>query len=102
MSFSINKTVDLSKFGWEGCSIVLKSMTYGELKEFQTIDPNNPAIGDADRVVKFIASKFVSGKGKDDDGKIVDLKADDIGQLPLEIYLYLQDQLIGVTPDPNL
>ncbi len=102
MGFSLNKTVDLSKFGWEGCSIVLKSMTYGELKEFQTIDPKNPNIGDADRVVKFIASKFVSGTAKDDDGKTVALKAENIAELPLEIYLYLQDQLLGVTPDPNL
>lgn len=102
MGFSINKTIDLSPFGWEGCSIVVKSMTYGELKDFQTIDPTNPQIGDADRVVKFIQSKFVSGTALDDTGKKIDLKSSDIPKLPLEVYLHLQDQLVGVKTDPNL
>lgn len=99
--FSLNRNVDLSKFGWDGCSITLRSMTYAELKDFQVIDPSNPKAEDADRVVKFIQSKFVSGTAKDDQGETVQIKSEDIPNLPLEIYLHLQDRLIGAVPDPN-
>lgn len=101
MGFTINKTIDLSAFGWEGCSLIFESVSYGELAAFRDLQSVESAtIEDADRVVKFLETKFVSGTGMSD-GKKVELKASDLADLPLEIFVHIQEHLIDVRPDPN-
>lgn len=101
MGFTINKVIDLSKFGWDGCSVTFKSVSYEELTKFRDLQTSDPKMEDADRVVTFLESKFVSGQAKNETGKTVDLKATDIGQLPLEVFVHIEDQLIRTNPDPN-
>lgn len=97
MSFNIEKTVDLSEFGWADCYIKLKSVPYSELKDL--INKGKRSEEDA---FGFIKSKFVSGKAYDDDKKEnVDIVADDLEKLPTEIVMHCIDVLLGNKKDPN-
>lgn len=105
MSFSIQKAVDLSSFGWDDCVIKFKSIAYSEAKElrskFEGIDPTKADEAVERSAFDFIKSKFISGQALDDNGKKVDLTKDQIEDLPVEIVTRCINELIGGTPNPN-
>lgn len=99
----LEKTIDLSGFGWKDCSVTVQSITYGELKEFKKLsdeyDASDPVL--TDKVLEIVRSKFVSGSGIDDKGEKVEIKAGQIDELPIEILLHIETQLFGGSPDPK-
>ena len=103
MAFTINQVVDLSQFGWDGCTITLQSLSYKEAQDlsakYKGLDPNNDAA--QAEVFDFIGTKFVSGTAKDDKGEIVNLKVTDLPDLPIEVFMELVKALSGSSTSPN-
>ena len=103
MSFVLKQTVDLSPLGWDGCSIILKSLSYKEAQDlqlkFKDVDPTDPKA--QTETFDFLKTRFVSGTGFDENDKKVDLKVDDLQDLPLEVFMACVNKLTGTTPNPN-
>lgn len=104
MSFAIRKTIDLADFGWEGCSLVFKSLNYNELQvlqgKYSKIDPSK-ADEAAREILNLLASKFVSGTALDENDKKVEISADQLGELPFEIVEKISEALTRSAPDPK-
>lgn len=102
MAFQLKKTVDLSEFGWEGCSIELTQATWKEItewgKEFANPDPKDQKL--QEEVFKIVADHFVSGTGLDN-GKKVDITKDNLAELPVEIFMKCLISLRGTDIPPN-
>lgn len=86
--FKIIRTLGLEFLGqgWNECYLKLEGITWDELKEAQGHD--NVDIRDSEAVNKemdatlqFVVDHFIEGKVQDAEGKIVDLKKEDIGDL---------------------
>lgn len=102
MGFILKKEIALDKFGWAGCSLTMNSITYAELAKWQA------KLGDAQNDVKtameiidLLTDKFIAGTAIDDSGKKVELKKEDIENLPFDIVLEAAGQLAGGQQDPN-
>lgn len=101
--FVIKKTIDLAKFGWEGCSLIFQSLSYDELQELQktytNADPSDP--NTTEGVMGFLKSKFVAGTAKDEKDKTIEVAKDDLGKFPYEIIEEVVNVLTGANPDPK-
>lgn len=92
--FKVIKRLDLDFFGkeWEKCymeftPISVSESIDGKLMEFAEIDrKDTKAVQQALKdIIKVLKDHFLSGKGIDKKGEIVDIKKDDFGDLPAEI-----------------
>lgn len=101
--FSLKRTVDLSEFGWEGCSIVLSAATYSEIlewqKDFKDIDPKDEKA--QGKIFDLVKDKFISGTALDENDKKVEIDKGDLGDLPLDVMIKCITSLRGNIPDPN-
>jgi hypothetical protein len=91
--FKVVKKLSLDFFGkgWEGAYINFQALTVKDIKdkfpEFTKIDEKDEtaALRGIDTVLELLKEKFISGKGINDEGKLVDLKPGDLENLPAEI-----------------
>lgn len=105
MAFAIKKVVDLTEFGWEGCSLTFNSLSYEELLNlqgrFSNVDPSRTDKA-ADEVLGILGSKFVSGTALDEKDQKVDVSKEDLGKFPFEIIERVTETLTRSNPDPKL
>ena len=88
--FTIKKKLDLDQYG-KGSYIVFKLLTFKEIRGLaglnisaETTDPNE--VGKAlDKVTSILQSNFIEGKLPDDKGELVEVKKEDLGDLPVEL-----------------
>ncbi len=103
MSFTMEREIDLSKHGWDGCSLKFLDPSYKEItdwqKKIQTIDKNDPA--SETEVMDFVLSKFVSGNGMEN-GKKVPVTKDNFLELPGHIVMDIVYLFISGNVDSNL
>lgn len=101
--FLLKRVVDLNKFGWDGCTIELRGADWNESsewgKKFANPDPKDTKL--QDEVFKIVEDHFISGTGLDEDGKKVPITKENLGELPVEIFMECINSLRGVQPDPN-
>ena len=101
--FLLKREIDLGKFGWEGCSIILEAPSYNELTQWQVkfkgIDAEKP---ESQKIIfEAIADKFISGTAKDENDKVVEVTKEDLPDLPLDIVLECIASLRGNVQDPK-
>src|SRR3990167_2737989 len=90
ISFDVFRKLDLSFLGetWKECFIEFRYITVAEAKSFSsfTLNKDDPkSVENAlDTSIKILEDKFVSGKALQD-GKLVDLKKEDLKDLPVEV-----------------
>ncbi len=91
------KTIKLDFLGedWKDCYIKINSLTLGELTSLASFTKDETKAGIF--MVNLIKDKFMEGKGWDGK-KIVDIKKDDIEDLPIDIFGGLYEQLMGNLP----
>lgn len=87
--FILRKKIELSDLGddWKDCYITLRDLT---VEELQKMMPKVAAAEDGSEeqinaIKELIGKCFIEGKGFDGQG-VVEIKSEDIGNLPLEIY----------------
>ena len=88
--FAIKKKLELEQYG-KGSYLVFSLLTFKEIKELaglnisaDTTDPDE--IGKAlDKVTNVLQSKFIEGKLPDIKGELIEVKKEDLGDLPIEI-----------------
>lgn len=104
MAFSLKRTVDLSEFGWADCSIVLQGATWNEVVEweakFKNIDEQDRKT--QEQVFGILEQKFLSGTALDENDEKVEIKKEQLKDLPLDVVIKCLASLRGSTPDPNL
>lgn len=102
MGFKTTRKFDLSSYGWKGCYIEVEAITYKEMQDWnsQNLDKTDPAA--AQKVFEYLSSKFVSGKALDEEANKVDLKKENLSELPFDIILGLSDWLFSGSIDQNL
>lgn len=102
MSFSLNRTYDLSEVGWDGCSITVKSLTYGEVEQIKA----DIASGDEKTVeaglIDKLASNVIEGEGLDEKGNKVKITKDNFKELPLAVITHVAYKAAGGDISPNL
>lgn len=107
--FVVKKRLDLDFFGedWKDCFIDFTPITYTEANSLKALrDVDAKTLDEAKReelaqqTVDMLKSHFVAGKGYTEDG-VVDLTADDLTELPVEIITKAIVILRG-NIDPNL
>ena len=93
MSFKVVKRLSLGFFGedWKDAYIDFQALTVKDIKEkfpeFTKVDEKDEkaALRGIDTVLKLLQEKFISGKGISEEGRLVDLKSEDLENLPAEI-----------------
>lgn len=90
--FVVVKNVDLSFLGeeWNGCFLKVSGLTLGEVEKLSEMGEDNTKAGRY--MVSLVSDKFLEGKGFDG-GKIVDIKKEDVKDLPLEVVSAIFEKL---------
>lgn len=102
MKFVLKKEIALDKFGWTGCKLVMNSITYAELAEWQgKLGDAQNDVKTAMEIIDLLTDKFISGTAMDEENKVVELTKKDIQNLPFDIVLEAAGQLAGGQQDPN-
>ena len=102
MGFSLKRTVDLSKYGWDGCSITVTEGSYKETAELIDSTAGDPKDPEKQTIViDMVKQHFVSGEGLNDKGEIETIKKDDVDALPLTILKACISAINGTEIDPN-
>ena len=107
--FKITKKFSLDFLGkdWKekDAHINFKAVTIGDIKnkfpKFGMVDEkdSNAVLQGMTEILEFLKSKFISGKGIIADGSLVDLKAEDLENLPAQVLSRTLSFLSeGVTP----
>lgn len=81
--YDVFKILDLSKYGWEGCSLKFRSFTLGDAKEFTKLSEAKPDESTA-IVLEVLQKYFVEGDAMKD-GVKVKVEKGDLLNLPIEI-----------------
>lgn len=102
--FPVEKRLDLGFLGgnWTGAELVLSGLTFAQTKDLTNVgvkDNQNEAEANAEFVIKFLGDHFLRGKAWNGSA-LVDLTAEDIGDLPVEVCNKAVELLAG-TPDPK-
>lgn len=102
MAFVIKKKISLADFGegWEQCYISFNSPTYRDIKELLPSVDAGDEIKSLDSALDMVKRLFLSGKAFDGES-VVDLKSDDLSELPVAIIIRCFSELAGKT-DPKL
>ena len=93
MKFKIVRRFDLGFIGeeWKECYINFNGLTIRDIRDqvpaIANIDNKNQKeiIDGMDKILNLIKDKFISGKAIDSEGKLVDLKANDLDDLPANV-----------------
>ncbi len=111
MAFVVEKEVKLDDLGhgWEGASIFMNALSFRETEELASlssdVDPQNPSAesnkSTYNAVSELLQRKFVRGRAYNG-VELVELKASDVVDLPLEVVNNLVKALSGSgTVSPN-
>lgn len=82
--------LDFLNEDWKEAYIEFSAFTVKDIKErlskLAQLDQKdtNEIAGGLDQMIELLKEKFVSGKGVDITGKLIDLEKEDIGELPVE------------------
>lgn len=101
MAFSLTRTYDLTEAGWEGCSITLQSLSYGELDNIRTSINAKDSNVEAELIDK-LANNVISGEGLDEKGEKVKITKDNFKELPMAVITFIAYQASGGDVSPNL
>ena len=107
MAFPVEKKLDLSSFGegWSGAFILYNALSFRETRalanfKLDSTDTSAKENLDAlDKVMDILSTHFVSGKAWDGTA-LVDLKASDLAELPIQVTNDSISLLSGA-PSPN-
>ena len=91
--FKVVKKLSLSFFGkeWKEAYINYQAFTVRDIRDkfpqFTKMDTKNQdeVLGSINHILGLLKDKFISGKGINDEGKLVDLTKDDLEELPSEV-----------------
>ena len=100
MKFKITKKVDLGYLGdeWKDCHLEFRVPSYGDIQDLGEIDESKP-IEASKKALEVLGNAFVSGKGVDEKGEKVDIKKEDLKDLPVTV---LTKAMTGLTePAPK-
>lgn len=75
-------SLDFLGEGWGECFLAFSPITVKQAKDFREIDVNDPLV--ADKGLEIMQEQFLGGKGLSE-GKIVDIKKEDIEDLPISV-----------------
>jgi len=96
-TFILRRKLDLGELGedWKECFVTLRDMTVEEVQRFvpsiaKTEDGSKEQM---DMIGEIISNCFVEGKGFDG-SKVIEIKKEDLGNLPLKVYLKCFDFLV--------
>lgn len=99
--FAIPKKIDLTFVGegWDGCYIVMRSLTAKDFKKVQALAPAdtndvNQNTQAMDAMIDLLSEKFIKGRGFDGEN-VVDITREDVSDLPVEILTACLEQLAG-------
>lgn len=105
--FVIEKRIDLSKLGtgWENCFISFSPFSFGENKQLVLMRKDMLAGQEDDKtseqMLDLLKKHLIAGKGFDGKGE-VDITADNLEDLPIEIIIELMQELqVGKALDPK-
>ena len=87
--FVLKKRLDLSKYSedWKGCYLDLRELNISDVEERmkKIQDLEEGSVEQINIMKELIADCFLGGKGFDGE-KIVEIKKEDVSQLPISIY----------------
>ena len=102
--FLSERTLDLSKYGWKDCSIVFNALSFEELTGLQvakagwsTEDPKS-----AEDIFARIEAQFVRGEALNEKSEKVELKKEDLKQIPFDMFVKIIEWLLSGELDPFL
>ena len=102
MKFSISRKYSLDSLGeaWKDCYVEFSPVTIREVQsitDLATVDPKNmkSVAGATDSLIELLKKHFLVGKAIDDKGSMVDLKADDLIDLPVDVMGGMVGFLLG-------
>ena len=98
--FDIYREVDLSYLGdgWADCYLKFRPASVKDVSSLTGLSSDNneeETIESANRVLKILEDKFVSGKALRD-GKTVDVKKEDLSDFPVDVLVKATEILGGV------
>jgi len=93
MKFKVKKRYSLAQLGegWEECYLDFSPFTMREINEdftsFASLDKDDPksVTVASNKMTELLKNKYVGGTGLDATGKVVDIKRDDLLDLPAEV-----------------
>jgi len=100
--FVVKKRVDLGFLGddWKECYLEFNTPSYGEVKEFIPLANEKDQTRAVQAGLELLQKLYLGGKGFDGSA-VVDVKKEELEELPVEV-LTKSFQVIVGTPPPNL
>lgn len=80
---------------WADCYLQIASLSVGEIEKIASADVDNKDSGL--NLIRLLEEKFISGKGWNGT-EVVDIKKEDIKELPIEVFQGLFIKLISELP----
>lgn len=80
----IIRKIELDSFGkeWEGAFLRFHSFTYEEVGVMARIGKDKENV---DKAMTILSEKFINGMAPTKKGKLIKVKADELGKLPIEV-----------------